>query len=135
MELPLVGINFSTGLITLTHDDGDPINVLSIFEHISAQSSAPADRPIYLGDALLHGLPVSVSASRGYQVFRVSLSPPQELEFWQKDKRAGEIAGVIVNAAKSALSSSGEYKWGRLALLSEWRDGGWGANFTIYQRT
>ena len=91
---------------------------------------------IHLGDAMLGDIPVSVFGRRKPYVFQVAVKPPATLDFEQSDKRAAEICGAIAKLSSVAPKSlCPKLSWGSVTLLSEWRDGGWGAIFDIAQRT
>jgi hypothetical protein len=125
-----VAVDLSQGIITLAEDGTDPIDVELLFRQSPGASTTPS---VHLGNGTIDGVEASISASRTNHAFHVSLTPPDDLSFSDRDKRSGEIISALSRAALGRESRDGEYKWGRVRCLWDWRDGGWGAHFTFYR--
>jgi hypothetical protein len=131
VAIPQIDIDITTGRITLGGTDAQ-----ELLERLYAARPEARGRSLHLGDALLGAIPVFINACRRPYVFQVAVTPPPSLDFWQSDKRAGEICGEIQKLYQAAPKPFWpKPAWGSVTLLSEWRDGGWGAYFDIAQRT
>lgn len=131
MSLPRIVIDFSQGIVSLADGELEVKDVEASLNNPSALGSST--HGTYSAVATIDGVQISVVASRSENALHVSLLPPDELDFWEKDERAGEIVGALARTYHTKMRKSGEYWWGRLKLLREWQDGGWGAHFTFYR--
>jgi hypothetical protein len=127
MALPQLSIDIANGAIAIDGTDAFALLKQLYATHLKQQGKA-----MYLGDALLKDIPVSVIASAEPSVFRVSIKPPAGLDFWQSERRATEICETIAHFFSAPPTSfSLKRSWGSVTLLNQWRDGGWGAFFEI----
>ena len=131
VKLPQLSIDISRGAIAIGGTDA-----LELLGRLYSAHPHQQSETIHLGDAMLGDIPVSVFGRRKPYVFQVAVKPPATLDFEQSDKRAAEICGAIAKLSSVAPKSlCPKLSWGSVTLLSEWRDGGWGAIFDIAQRT
>lgn len=78
---------------------------------------------------------VKVLINFGSDLLEVSLTPRDDLSFWDADKMANKICSEVNTLArKKSYRSKILFGWGEVLLLSEWRDGGRGAFFKLYDK-
>jgi hypothetical protein len=122
-----INIDFSNGSISL--DDGTLVNDL-----IERAKPLPnvKEWSIDIGLALLSNIIVHVTGRHTPLLTNINFMPPKNLDFFGMDRCAAEISEAIIRMDENMWHNShGHFSWGNVKLLSEWRDGGWGAFFSI----
>ena len=112
-RLPRVRIDFRAGRVLLDEVDAEVLG---------------RDRDDgYVGAAMLGDIVVDLFAKASPTVATFKLAPPRELDFRAQDRLAASICAEVERQASREWRAHGIFPWGRIVLLAEWRDGGWGA--------
>lgn len=125
MIFDTVEIDFADGTLTLTKN-----GTRSALQTVLAAHGGS----LQIDHALLYGEGVSIWANTAPEGFKAVLMPPGGLPFASKDICAARIARLIhARSPRSVPTGGGEtaFTWGTLKLCTAWREGGWGAYFTV----
>jgi hypothetical protein len=76
---------------------------------------------------------VSLSVLFSYRVLKINIFPPLGGGFADAESCAAEIAKAIAAVCPKSvypMNQHADFPWGELSLNTEWRDGGYGAEFS-----